>query len=77
MMPATITSAGSAVDFERHGEALDDVGAVAGDRGLGDRHHRALAGAGVVLGDPDDQAGDDEADDAAEEQVEAGDRDAV
>ena len=69
MMPAMMTSAGSAVDFERDGEALDDVGAVAGDRGLGDRAHRAVVGAGVVLGDPDDQAGDDQADDAAEEQV--------
>ena len=69
MMPATMTSAGSAVEFERHREALDDVGAVAGDRGLGDRDHRALAGAGVIFGDDDDQAGDDEADEAADEQV--------
>ena len=34
--------------------------------------HRAVVGAGVVFGDPDDQAGDDEAGDAAEEEVEAG-----
>ncbi len=34
----------------------------------GDRLHRAIVGAGVVFGDPDDQAGDDEADDAAVEQ---------
>ena len=73
MMPATMTSAGSAVDFERDREALDDVGAVAGDRGLRDRHHRTLAGAGVVFGDPHDQAGDDQADEAAEEKVRAGD----
>ncbi len=37
-------------------------------------HDRTLAGAGVVLGDPDDQAGDDEAENAADEQVLAGDR---
>ncbi len=50
---------------------------MAGDGGLGDRDDRALARAGVVLGDPDDQAGDDEADDAADEQVEAVDGDAI
>ena len=55
--------------FQRHGEALDDVGAVAGDRGLGDRLHRAEVGAGVVFGDHDDQRGDHQADDAAPEQV--------
>ena len=60
--------------LERDREALDHVGAVAGDRRLRDRHDRALAGAGVVLGDPHDQAGDDEAEDAADEQVLAGDR---
>ena len=58
--------------LERDREALDDVGAVAGDRGLGDRLHRTVLGAGVVLGDPHDQAGDDQADDAAEEQAQAG-----
>ncbi len=42
--------------FERDGEALDDVGAVAGDRGFGDRVDRALARAGVVFGDDDDEA---------------------
>ncbi len=41
--------------FQRNGQALDDVGAVAGDRGLGDRLHRAEVRAGVVLGDDDDQ----------------------
>jgi hypothetical protein len=41
--------------FHRDREALDDVGAVAGDRGLGDRVHRTEVGAGVVFGDPDDQ----------------------
>ena len=54
--------------FQRHREALDDVGAVAGHRGLRDRAHRAIIGAGVVLGDPDDQAGHRETDDAADEQ---------
>src|SRR6185437_6894749 len=55
--------------FQRHGEALDDVGAVAGDRSFGDRVHRAPAGAGVVFGDNDDQAGDDQPGDAAPEQA--------
>ena len=64
-----ITMAGSAVDFQRNGQALDDVGAVAGDRGFGDRLHRAEIGAGVVFGDPDDQPGHEQADDAAEKQV--------
>ena len=54
--------------FHRHGEALDDVGAVAGDRGLGDRLHRAVVGAGVIFGDDDDQRGDDQANRAAIEQ---------
>ena len=67
-----MTSAGSAVDFHRDRQTLDHVGAVTGDRGLGDRLHRAIVGAGVVFGDPDDQAGDDEADDAAPEQRHAG-----
>ena len=71
MMPATMTSAGSAVEFERHREALDHVGAVAGDGSLRDRDDRALARAGVIFGDDDDQAGDDKADDAADEQVDA------
>ena len=55
--------------FERHGEALDDVGAVAGDRGFGDRVDRTPSGAGVVFGDPDDEPGDDEARHAAPEQI--------
>ena len=59
--------------FQRDREALDDVGAVAGDRGLGDRVHRALVGAGVVLGDHHDQRRHHEADQAADEQVLAGD----
>ena len=54
--------------FHRDREALDDVGAVAGHRGCGDRLHRTEIGAGVVFGDPDDQAGDGETDDAADEQ---------
>ena len=72
-MPATMTSAGSAVDFERDREALDHVGAVAGDGGLRDRHDRALAGAGVVFGDDDDEAGDHKPDKAADEEARAGD----
>ena len=60
--------------FHRHRETGDDVGAVAGDRGLGDRLDRAIVGAGVVLGDPHDQAGDGEADQRAPEQRHAGER---
>ena len=66
-----MTIAGSAVAFERDRQALDDVGAVAGDRGLGDRLHRAEIGAGVIFGDPDDQPGDEQPDDAAQEQIRA------
>ena len=64
-----ITSAGKRGRFHRDRETLDHVGAVAGHRGFGDRLHRAEIGAGVVFGDPDDQAGDHEADDAAHEQA--------
>ena len=60
--------------LERHGEALDHVGAVARHGSLGDRAHRLIADAGVVLGDPDDEAGHEQADEAAQEQVHAGDR---
>ena len=73
MMPATMTSAGSAVEFERDRQTLDHVGAVTGYRGLRDRRHGALAGAGVVFGDDDDEARYGEADQAADEQVRAGD----
>ena len=55
--------------LERDGEALDDVGAVAGDRGFRDRVDRAAARAGVVFGDDDDEARDDEAGNAAPEQA--------
>jgi hypothetical protein len=41
--------------LQRDRQTLDDVGAVAGDRRLGDRLHRAEVGAGVVFGDHDDQ----------------------
>ncbi len=49
---------------------------MAGDRSLGDRLHRAIVGAGVVFGDPDDQAGHGQADDAAFEQRQTGVADA-
>ena len=71
-MPTQMTSVGSAVEFEADRQALDDVGAVAGLRGLGDRLDRAVVGAGIIFGDPDDQAGDAEADQRAPEQVHAG-----
>jgi hypothetical protein len=47
--------AGSAVDSSETAKALDDVGAVTGDRRLGDGIDRALVGAGVILGDHHDQ----------------------
>ena len=43
--------------FQRHCQALNDVGAVAGDGRRSDRPYGAEIGAGVVFGDPDDQAG--------------------
>ena len=73
-MPPTMTMRGQRRRLERDGETLDDVGAVAGHRGLRDRAHRTVADAGVVLGDPDDEAGDAETDETAQEEVEAGDR---
>ena len=62
--------------FHRDRQALDHVGAVTGDGRRRDRLHRAVVGAGVVFGDPDDQRGDDQADDAAFEQRHAGEVDA-
>ena len=58
--------------FHRNGETLDHVGAMPGHRGFGDRLHRPEIGAGVVFGDPDDQAGDRETRDTAHEQRHAG-----
>jgi hypothetical protein len=63
--------------LHRHRQALDDVGRVAGDRGLGDAVDRAELGAGVVFGHPHQEAGDDQADDAAIVQVPALERDAA
>ena len=51
-----------------HGEAADDVGGRAGERGLGDGADGAVAGFGVVLGDADEQERGDDADDAGAEQ---------
>ena len=48
-----------------YGEALDHVRAVARGRSLGDAAHRAILGAGVVLGHPDERAGDRQADQTA------------
>ncbi len=67
-----MTSAGSAVELHGDRQALDHVGAVPGDRSFGDRLNRPEIGAGVVFGDPDDQAGDRQSDDAADEQRQAG-----
>src|ERR1700691_2370463 len=57
--------------FKRDREALDHVGAVAGDRRLRNRHDRALAGSRVIFGDDDDQTGDHKPNQAADEEVRA------
>src|SRR5665647_2929451 len=57
-----------------HGEALDDVGGVAGEARLGDALHRVVARRREVLGDDDDEGGhDDTADRAQEQPADAGD----
>ena len=68
MIPAMMTIAGPAVDFERYRESLDHVGAVPRHRRLGDRPHRSEARAGIVLGDHDDEGGHREADESAPEE---------
>ena len=60
--------------FERDREALDDIGAMSGDRGLRDGDDRPLAGAGVIFGDDDDETGHHKPDEAAEEKMPAVDR---
>ena len=55
--------------FERNGETLDHVGAVARHRGLRDGPHGTEADAGIVLGDHHDEGRDGETDDGAPEQV--------
>uniref|UniRef100_A0A0N4ZJ01 LigA n=1 Tax=Parastrongyloides trichosuri TaxID=131310 RepID=A0A0N4ZJ01_PARTI len=55
--------------FQRHGQTLDHIGAVARDRGVGHRLHRTEARAGVELGDHHDGRRDQQADDAGPEQV--------
>ncbi len=69
MMPPQITSAGSAVELHGYGKALDHVGAMAGDRCFGHHLDRAEIGPGVVLRDPDQEAGDDKSRDAAQIEV--------
>ncbi len=73
-MPAMMTSAGSAVDFERDGKALDHVRTVPRHRGLADRADRAIADSCVVFGDDDDCRRHHEADHAAPEQIHASER---
>jgi hypothetical protein len=52
----------------RHAQAGDDVGAVAGGRGLRDVLHRLVLRAGVVLGDPHQRGGQHQAHRAGAEQ---------
>ena len=74
MMPPTMTIAGSAVDSSETARPWMTLVPWPVTEAWAIEIDRALAGAGVVFGDPHDQAGDDEADDAADEQVLAGDR---
>ena len=53
--------------FERNSQTLDDVGAMTSDRCLGDRLHRPEVGAGVVFGDPNNQASDGKTNHSADE----------
>jgi hypothetical protein len=55
MMPATMTSAGSAVDSIETARPWITLVPWPVTEACGDRLHRAIVGAGVVLGDPDDQ----------------------
>ncbi len=68
-MPPTMTMAGSAVDSSDTASPWITLVPWAGDGCLSDRVHRALVGAGIVFGDHNDQGGHDEAENAAEEQV--------
>jgi hypothetical protein len=69
MKPASDSMAGRRRRrFQAHGQALDHVGAVAGDGRLRHGLHRAEARSGVVLGDHDDERRDDQSDQAAKEQ---------
>ena len=68
-MPATITITGSGGCLHADGEPFDDVRRVPGLRRGGDRLHRIPAGAGVVLGDRDEQERDDQADERRDVEV--------
>ncbi|MCY1289337.1 hypothetical protein D9M70_384260 [compost metagenome] len=59
--------------FQRDGKPLDHVGAMAGDRSLGDRVHRPFVGAGIIFRDHHDQGRHDQAENATEKQIPAGD----
>ena len=52
-----------------NGKALDDIGAMPGRRRLGHGPHRRVIGAGVVFGDPHQEAGDTEPDKPGIEQI--------
>ena len=60
--------------FHGNGEALDHVGTVTGGRRLGDGTNRPIFRRGVVLGNPDQQAGNDKAQQATEEHIPAVER---
>jgi hypothetical protein len=70
MIPAQITSGRRSIPADR--QALDDVGAMPGLGSLGDRADGTIVGASIIFGDPDDQAGDDEAQQHAPIKVHAG-----
>ena len=58
--------------LQRHRKALNHVRAMPGRRGTGDGLDRPVVGAGVVFGDPDDEAGHGKAGEAAKEEIKAG-----
>ena len=58
-------------------QTLDHIGAVAGGGSQRDAAHRTIVGAGVVFGDPDQEAGDDQADHRTDIERAAGDDAAV
>ncbi len=55
--------------FHADGETADDVGGGAGEGGFGDGLDGAVAALGIVLRDPDEEEGGDQADDSAEEEI--------
>ena len=66
MMPTQITMTGSAVASIETARPWITLVPCAGGRALRDAAHRPVLGRGVVLGDPDDEAGHAKPDDRAQ-----------